>query len=144
MQNKVSSEYEEFLKANRIKVNKYMNKVLWFFILAGPAIALARKLGLFLEIKYTTCIFISIMLAILATIHLLLCKKFPGKSFTFLFALTILNLLILYMSCHNVGVYILWFGIPLLSLLFCEKYLYFYASALNYILLIISVWYNST
>ncbi len=144
MQGKISAEYEEFLKANRIKVNKYMNKVLWFFILSGPAIALARKLGLFLEIKYTTCIFISIMLAILAIIHLLLCKKFPGKSFTFLFALTILDLLILYMSCHNVGVYILWFGIPLLSLLFCEKYLYYYASILNYILLIISVWYNST
>ena len=144
MQNKETAEYEEFLKANRIKVNKYMNKVLWFFILAGPAIALARKLGLFLEIKYSTCIFISVMLAILAAIHLLLCKKFPGKSFTFLFALTILDLLILYMSCHNVGVYILWFGIPLLSLLFCEKYLYFYASILNYILLVISVWYNST
>ena len=144
MQQKISAEYEEFLKSNRIKVNKYMNRVLWFFILAGPAIALARKLGLFLEIKYSTCIFISIMLAILATIHLLLCKKFPGKSFAFLFALTILDLLILYMSCHNVGVYILWFGIPLLSLLFCEKYLYFYASALNYILLVISVWYNST
>ena len=144
MQNKVSSEYEEFLKTNRIKVNKYMNRVLWFFILAGPAIALARKLGLFLEIKYSTCIFISVMLAILAAIHLFLCKKFPGKSFTFLFALTILDLLILYMSCHNVGVYILWFGIPLLSLLFCEKYLYFYASILNYILLVISVWYNST
>ena len=144
MQQKISAEYEKFLKLNRIKVNKYMNKVLWFFILAGPAIALARKLGLFLEIKYTTCIFISIMLAILATIHLLLCKKFPGKSFTFLFALTILDLLILYMSCHNVGVYILWFGIPLLSLLFCEKYLYIYASVLNYVLLIISVWYNST
>ena len=144
MQQKISAEYEKFLKLNRIKVNKYMNRVLWFFILAGPAIALARKLGLFLEIKYTTCIFISIMLAILATIHLLLCKKFPGKSFTFLFALTILDLLILYMSCHNVGVYILWFGIPLLSLLFCEKYLYIYASVLNYILLIISVWYNST
>ena len=144
MQNKETAEYEEFLKANRIKVNKYMNRVLWFFILAGPAIALARKLGLFLEIKYSTCIFISVMLAILAAIHLFLCKKFPGKSFTFLFALTILDLLILYMSCHNVGVYILWFGIPLLSLLFCEKYLYFYASILNYILLIISVWYNST
>ena len=144
MQQKISAEYEEFLKSNRIKVNKYINKVLWFFILAGPAIALARKLGLFLEIKYSTCIFISVMLAILAAIHLFLYKKFPGKSFTFLFALTILDLLILYMSCHNVGVYILWFGIPLLSLLFCEKYLYFYASILNYILLVISVWYNST
>ena len=51
MQGKNTAEYEEFLIANRIKVNKYMNKVLWFFILAGPAIALAIKFGLFSEVK---------------------------------------------------------------------------------------------
>ena len=144
MQGKISAEYEEFLKANRIKVNKYMNRVLWFFILAGPAIALALKLGLFSEVKYITCIVISVVLAILAAFHLFLCKKFPGQAITFLFALTTLDAIILYMTCHNVGIYICWFVVPLLSLLFCEKYLYFYASGLNYIFLVISTWYNST
>ena len=144
MQGKNSEEYEEFLKAKRIKINQYMNRVLWFFILAGPAIALAIKFGLFAEVKYSTCLNISIILAILAAIHLFLCKKFPGKAITFLFALTTLDAIILYMSCHNVGIYICWFVVPLLSLLFCEKYLYIYASGLNYILLLISIWYNST
>lgn len=143
MQGKISVEYEEFLIANRIKVNKYMNKVLWFFILAGPAIALARKNGLFSEIKYSTCIIISVVLAILAAFHLFLCKKFPGKAVTFFFALTTLDAVLLYMSCHNVGIYICWFTVPLLSLLFCEKYLYFYANGLNYILLLISIWQNA-
>ncbi len=144
MQKIVSAEYEKFLKANRIKVNKYINKVLWFFILAGPAIALAIKFGLFSEVKYITCIIISVILAVLASFHLFLCKKFPGQAITFLFALTTLDAIILYMSCHNVGIYICWYVVPLLSLLFCEKYLYFYASGLNYILLLLSTWYNST
>ncbi len=143
MQNKASTEYEEFLKANRIKVNKYMNKVLWLFILAGPALAIARKNGLFAEIKYSTCIIISVVLAILAVFHLFLCKKFPGKAITFFFALTTLDAVLLYMSCHNIGIYICWFIVPLLSLLFCEKYLYFYANGLNYILLLISIWQNA-
>ena len=143
MQNKASTEYEEFLKANRIKVNKYMNKVLWLFILAGPALAIARKNGLFAEIKYSTCIIISVVLAILAAFHLFLCKKFPGKAITFFFALTTLDTVLLYMSCHNIGIYICWFIVPLLSLLFCEKYLYFYANGLNYILLLISIWQNA-
>ena len=143
MEKKISAEYEEFLKTNRIKVNKYMNRVLWIFIFAGPAIALARKAGLFLEIKYLTCITISVGMAILAAIHLFLCKKFPGKAIAFIFALTTYDVLLLYMSCHNIGIYICWFVVPLLSLLFCEKYLYFYASGLNYILLLISTWYNS-
>ena len=143
MPNKVSTDYEEFLIANRIKVNKYMNKVLWFFVLAGPAIALARKNGLFAEIKYSTCIIISVVLAILAAFHLCLCKKFPGKAVTFFFALTTLDAVLLYMSFHNVGIYICWFTVPLLSLLFCEKYLYFYANGLNYILLLISIWQNA-
>ena len=139
MQGNISAEYDELLKANRIKVNKYMNKVLWFFILAGPAIALARKNGLFSEIKYSTCIIISVVLAILAAFHLFLCKKIPGKAITFFFALTTLDAVLLYMSCHNVGIYICWFIVPLLSLLFCEKYLYFYANGLNYILLLIKL-----
>ena len=143
MQNKISTEYEEFLKANRIKVNKYMNKVLWLFILAGPALAIARKNGLFAEIKYSTCIIISVVLAILAAFLLFLCKKFPGKAITFFFALTTLDAVLLYMSCHNIGIYICWFIVPLLSLLFCEKYLYFYANGLNYILLLISIWQNA-
>ena len=144
MEKKISAEYEEFLKTNRIKVNNYMNRVLWIFIFAGPAIALARKAGLFLEIKYITCLIISVGMAILAGIHLFLCKKFPGKAIAFIFALTTYDVLLLYMSCHNVGIYICWFTVPLLSLLFCEKYLYFYASGLNYVLLLISTWYNST
>lgn len=143
MEKKISAEYEEFLKTNRIKVNNYMNRVLWIFIFAGPAIALARKAGLFLEIKYITCLIISVGMAILAGIHLFLCKKFPGKAIAFIFALTTYDVLLLYMSCHNVGIYICWFTVPLLSLLFCEKYLYFYANGLNYILLLISIWQNA-
>ena len=72
MQDNISAEYEKFLKTNRIRVNKYMNRVLWFFILAGPAIALALKFGLFSEVKYITCVIISLVLAILAAFHLFL------------------------------------------------------------------------
>ena len=62
---KVSTqEYEDFIVNNRIKVNKYLNVVLWFFMLTGPAIALGVKAGFFHDITYTTCLMISAVMAI--------------------------------------------------------------------------------
>ncbi len=37
------TEYNDFLRDNRIKVNRYLNTVLWFFVLTGPAIAAGIK-----------------------------------------------------------------------------------------------------
>ena len=140
MEKNISTDYSDFLRENRITVNRYMNRVLWFFVLTGPAIASGVKGGVFPDITYTTCISISVSVILMSLIHLFLYRKYPSKIFTCAFALTALNLLIVYMSYSHVSIYLTWFLVPLLSLLFCEKYLYFYAFGLNYILMFITTW----
>jgi len=141
-------EYEEFLHENRIKVNGYLNLVLWIFTLAGPAIASGILAGIFVDISYSTCLNISVALIIMACIHYILLKKNPDSIFTCLFALTALNCLLAYMSYSHVSIYMTWFLVPMLSLLFCDKYIYFYSFALNYLLIFLTTWlsaaYNSS
>ena len=132
------SEYNEFLQENRIKVNRYLNTVLWFFIITGPAIAAGVKGGIFHDISYTTCLSISVVVALLSAVHLMLMKRIPSSLLTCLFALTALDVLIVYMSCSHVSIHLTWFLVPFLSLLFCDKYIYFYAVILNYILMFIT------
>ncbi len=140
MEINISTEYSEFLHNNRTKVNKYLNGVMWFFVVTGPAIAGGIWGGIFHDITYSTCIGISVIIAILSVIHLLLLKAYPSKTFTCIFALTALDLLLVYMSYLHVHVYLTWFLVPLLSLLFCDKYIYFYGAVLNYVLMFITTW----
>lgn len=135
METDLSTEYSEFLHDNRIKVNRYLNIVLWFFVLTGPAIASGVKAGVFRDITYATCLSISAVIIVMAGIHLVLFRKFPDKTFTCVFALTTLDLLIAYMSYSHVSIYLTWFLVPMLSLLFCEKYLFLYTVILNYALM---------
>jgi len=137
------TEYEGFLKENRIKVNSYLNKVLWFFVVTGPAIAAGIKGGIFVDISYGTCISISAVVIILSAIHLLLFKKFPAKTFTCVFALTALDALIVYMDYSHVSIYLTWFLVPLLSILFCDRSLYYFAFIMNYILIVCSTYLTS-
>ena len=138
MDNHLLNGYDEFLRDNRIKVNRYLNYVLWFFVITGPAIAAGVKGGIYHDISYATCISISVIVIILATIHILLQKKIPSSTVTCLFVLTALDALIVYMSCSHVSIHLTWFLVPLLSLLFCSKGIYFYAVILNYLLMFIT------
>ena len=52
----VRYEYDEFIVNNRVKVNRYLNWVLWFFVITGPAIAAGVLAGIFRDISYFTCI----------------------------------------------------------------------------------------
>lgn len=143
MENRVATEYSEFLYENRKKVNRYLNTVLWFFVITGPAIAVGIKGGIFGWITYSTCIWISVIVIVLAGTHLLLLKKFPKSPVTGYFALTALDLLLVFMSCFHVKIYLTWFLVPLLSLLFCDRVFYIYAISLNFVLMGITTWITS-
>ena len=133
METDVSLKYNDFLNKNRIMVNKYLNAVLWFFVITGPAIALGIKTGLFQDIKYSTCINISVGVVILASIHLFLLKSKPNSIKTSFFAITALDMLIVYMSYSHVSIYLTWFLVPMLSLMFCDKRMFFSATVINYV-----------
>ena len=127
--------YSEFLLENRVTVNRYLNRVLWFFALTGPAIASGIQAGIFPDITYTTCWVISFSMIFMSSVHMILRRKIPSSTFTCLFALTALSVLILYMSYSHVSIYLTWFLVPLLSLLFCDRFIFLHASILNYVLM---------
>ncbi len=143
MEKQISTEYEGFLLDNRVKVNRYLNIILWFFVLTGPALAAGVHSGIFDDISYITCINISVIVIVLSAIHRVLLIRIPKSTVTCLFALTALNFLIMYMACSNVNIYLTWFLVPVLSLLFCDLSIYFYAIVLNYILMFMATYYNS-
>ena len=123
-----------------IWVNRYLNKVLWILVITGPAIAIGVAAGIFPDIRYSTCACISAVIVVLASVHLILRKKLPDSPVTCIFVLTALDALLVYMSYSHVSVHLTWFIVPLLSLLFCEKYIYLYASGLSYILMCVNTW----
>ena len=135
----VSNErFTEFKLNNRIKVNRYLNFVLWFFAIAGPAIALGVKAGVFHDITYVTCIGVTAVVAVLSSIHLVMLKLMPTSVVTGLFALTAVNALLVYMAISHVSIYMTWFLVPLLSLLFCDKFTFGYAVVLNTVLMTVT------
>lgn len=136
----VNVDYQSFMTNNRIKVNRYLNTVLWFFIIAGPAIALGVKANIFPDITYQTCFMISLLVVIMSAVHLMLVKRLTNSVFTSAFALTALDILIVYMAFSHVSIHLTWFLVPLLSVLFCDRLLYFYALGLNYVLIVVTTW----
>ncbi|ETP73277.1 diguanylate cyclase (GGDEF) domain-containing protein [Lachnospiraceae bacterium JC7] len=126
-------EYDEFMLNNRRKVNGYMNLVLWHFVLTGPAIALGIHAGIFPYVTYVTCLYISIMVIGLSSLHLIMMRRIPHSLASSVFALTALDLLLFYMFLSDVSIRLTWFLVPVLSLLFCDRIIYYYAVILNFI-----------
>ena len=141
--NDLAIEYDEFLDENRIKVNRYLNTVLWFFVITGSAIAVGVKMGIFKGISYATCISISVVVIVLSAVHRILLKKIPKSTVTCIFALVSVNILLVYMSYSHVSIYLTWFLVPLLSLLFCQISIFIFSVIVNYILMVLVTWMNA-
>lgn len=133
-------DYQEFIISNRSRINRYLNRSLWFFIITGPTIALGVAMGVFSHTDYGTCLGITLLVALLAAVHLALLKWRPNSMPTSAFALTALDAIIVFMAFGHVSVHLTWFLIPLLSILFCDKRLYFYALISNYIFMLGTTW----
>ena len=133
-------DYGQFALDNRLKVNKHLNRALWMFMLTGPVIAAGIYAGIFHGITYSTCLNISLGVFLMSLAHKGLIKYCPTSMCTSLFVLTALDLLIMYMNYHHVSIYLTWFLVPLLSVLFGNKFIYFYAVVLNYLLMVATTW----
>ncbi len=133
-------EYDEFIMQNRVKVNRYLNKVLWFFVIAGPAIAAGVWAGVFRDISYVTCLCISVVVVLFSLIHLILVKQYPTSRATSIFALSAVDGLLVYMAVSHVSIHLTWFLVPVLSLLFSDRLILFYAVLLNYGMMLGATW----
>ena len=135
-----SNEYQKFIVSNRGRVNGYLNKALWLFAITGPAIALGVAAGIFSRTDYGTCLGITVSVAVLAAVHLVMVKHLPHSMITSVFALTALDALIVYMAFGHVNISLTWFLVPLLSILFCDRRLFFYALISNYVFMLATLW----
>ena len=137
------TDYEEFLRDNRKTVNRLLNRIMLFFVITGPAIALGIKGNMFNDITYFACAMISIYVLIMAYVHYLLLKRWPYSIWTSFFALMALNILLAWMTNAHVSILLTWFLVPLMSLFFCDKVLYILTIAVNFIIMSVSTWMTS-
>ena len=138
-----ATSFEDFLHKNRIRTNNVLNNVLWYFVITGPTIALGIFFGAFSNVKYITCIIISLSVILLASIHKLLSGKFPSSIFTCLFALISMELIIIYMASSKISIYLTYFIVPFVSLLFIDKRIYHISCAINYVCVMLSVFHTA-
>ncbi|MBE5860990.1 MAG: GGDEF domain-containing protein [Butyrivibrio sp.] len=141
-------EYDKFLSANRLKVNRRLNTILWLCILVGPAIALGIKLQVFSAAKYSICALISAGMLIVAIVHYFMLKKYKDSIPAGMFAFFFMDVLIMIMEFEHIHINLTWFFVPMLSILYTEMGVFLYASVSNFIFMVISVWlispYNSS
>lgn len=133
-----SQEFLDYVYENQLNVNKSLNKVLWFMILTGPAIAVGVWAGAFPEVNYSACIITSIFIFISALIHTIFLKKKVNpeiSKYTVLITIEIADM----MMCYNhIGIYLTFFCVPLISLLYYDRKTLKIMSALSYIGMVLS------
>lgn len=139
-----AANYEDFIQKNRVRTNNALNTVMWFCIIAGPAIAIFVTAGVFKHISYLTCIMLSVILIVCSTFHKFLCRKFPKSGITSIFALAVMDFLLVYLVRNHVGITLCYFMVPFVSLLFCDKRTYYISSIINYFVMILGVYVAST
>ncbi|MBO4331083.1 MAG: GGDEF domain-containing protein [Oscillospiraceae bacterium] len=136
-------DYESFQRDNRYRVNHSLNKILWFCILAGPAIALGIMGGAFKQTSYRACAVISLGMAAVAGGNLLVLKKKPYSYVPGVFALVAVDILLCCMNASHISIRLTWFLVPLLSLLFSDRKTYIGISVLNYLIMALGIWLES-
>ncbi len=124
--------YEEFINDNRARVNRFLNIVLWVCVLAGPAVAVGIRIGLFPWVHYYSCMDISVIMLVIASLHSLLFKKFPYSIWAGILALVFIDCLLFYMVLLHISISVLWFIVPILSIMFCDKRIYWFSLVFNY------------
>ena len=133
-------DYQSFLLNNRIRVNGYLNIVLFCCTLTGPAIALGIAAGVFNETSYGICIQISSAMLLLAVIHKMIINIQQGSLFSSYFAFIAMDLILVQMSYGHISLVLTWFLIPLLSLLLCSTREFVITTAINYLFMVFSAW----
>ena len=132
-----NSRYREFVLKNRQSMNESMIKILFFCAFVGPVIALDRFMGL-CEVPYYACFIISVSMVLLAIGQKLLNRHCPLSLFTVFWGLIGIMVVLTFMCMANVGIYITYALVPLVSLFYCEKFIYVVSVILNYVMVLVS------
>ena len=133
------ASYARFLTENNKNINRVLNFVLWSLTIAGPAVALFVLFGVFESMSYLSCLYVTLFTVALAALHTFFIKKMPDSLFSKYIVLGGLELLVIFMRFVNIGIVFIFFVPPLLSILYCERKVYFITSAFSYVGMIIGL-----
>lgn len=132
-----NNRYREFVLKNRRSMNESMARILFFCAFAGPAIAVDRFLG-YCNVSYTSCILMSLALVLLSLGQKVLNRYFPLSLWTVFWGLVGFMVVLTFMCNANVGVYITYALVPMVSLFYCEKFIYLVSVGMNYVMILVS------
>ncbi|MBQ6493466.1 MAG: GGDEF domain-containing protein [Erysipelotrichaceae bacterium] len=138
-----SRDYEGFQRNNRYKVNVSLNRVLWFSVLSGSAVALGVYTGTFNSITYRTCVMISLIMTLVALCNSLILKKLPYSYIPGIIAFIGEDILLCCMHINHVPIRLTWVMAPMLSLLYCDTRIFVEVSILNYLAMGVATWIES-
>lgn len=134
------NHYEYFLAQNEREKNALFCRILWLCCLVGPAIALGVFFGAFPDVTFGACLQTLLVTLAFAIGHTVL-YRFKPESPVIKYIGLIGTLVTIYTMCvENIGVYLTYFFVPLVSLLYCSRKTFVTMSILSYIMLLLSNW----
>ncbi len=135
--------YEEYLSEGRGKINTIMDKVLMIFIITGPALLVGKLAGVFTSISYHHIALIFVFTVVIAIVHHLVIEKTKISKNAGILLLLSLDSLLIGMANAHVGIYVTLFLVPMVSIIYYSKPIYFAACAMNYVTTVIIAWTTS-
>ena len=133
-------DYETFRSENQKKINLLLNRFMRFSILIGPLMVIAIAFDIFHSVTYTSCILVTLLVALLSGIHYYMIRKNINSVSAAVIAFLALDTLLILMNSAHIGIYITWFAVPLVSLMFSDYKIYAIAVAINYCMMTVSTW----
>ncbi len=134
------SDMESFLKAIRVRSNRHLNILLFSLTILGPILAFLIRAGAPYTFSYGFTVNVSVFLALSAVLHRFLMHYHPESRGTGIVAILALEAIVCYATSQNLGIHILWFLVPILSLLFCDFRMYWITVITNYLFMVLATW----
>ena len=133
--------FNGFVLGTMARDNKYLNRIFWMLIAAGPLIAIGILSGTFTVISYTDCAIISGVAFAVALFHYVMVKRHPDSPVAGVVSLVVIDCLIAYLAYGNVPLTLTWYLVPLLSILLCNRGIYLGMTLFNFALMAATTWF---
>ncbi len=132
--------YDEYLNENRKKINVLMDRVLMVITLTGPLLYLAKLFGLFSGISYVNISIVFAITVVLAVTHHIVIKKFVVSKYAAILVLLSINCIQVLMANVHIGIYMTLFLVPMVSIIYFNRVIYFVACFINFVSTCVIAW----
>lgn len=135
-----SQDYSDFLSDNRSKVNKYLNRALWFTLAVGPVIATCKLFEIMDSIKFWECLAMTLIPIVCLLVSMIVRKKKPASKFVSVLLLLSLESVIYFSAGDSYAVGVTFAIVPVICSLYLDKFLYAAFCLLNYVVMALALY----